>query len=238
MSNLIKVFSWPRSGTNLLMSLLKERYYPKLDLSAGTGNEVDFFDYEGKKTALSPWLLLLGGHWYDPQAAIENNHLDDINKSIYIYRDFKNILASLWLLRKFQLNRGLDIEDYPTFGEFIRGKMPIKNKKNKVPDISRIEMWKWSIKKWANFGCYTVKYEDLVDNPNLELSKIDYHFKMNPLSYKTTSNPVGYNPSSIGDISNENKWKKYFSEEDLDYYNSIIPKNFLEETFKKTKIFI
>ena len=158
------------------------------------------------------------------------------SKIIYVKRDGRDTLNSLfYYLRSMGIN-------YPTFSEFLRSK---NNFDNIFPDLNRVEFLKSNHESWAkveeklslNYSDLARDYSDVIRRissflgiehikpiKNVELTKynkIDLGLRrIFPVLFKTTA--VLPREGRIGG------WVKNFSNDDLNFYESVMNKE-LEE---------
>ena len=188
-----KVFSHQRSGTHLLLETL--------DL-----NFKDAVNRWGSKSH-TPWKGGFNG------------------QSIYLVRDCRDVLVSCYYYWKKGGSPRTEIHGtmkwHPiTFSEFIRGKLKLDYLPEGWIDYAQdpINFWIKHV-EWADKMC-TVKYEDLVTDPEKVMTEISYYFGV-PLNDpplvklpKKVEKLVGIYPRKgiAGD------WKNHFSDEDLLYF--------------------
>ena len=105
---------------------------------------------------------------------------------IQIVRDPRNIITSL--LSFFSKNDYNEAKKFMFDENKIIGFTPDLNKKNELKDnniITLISSWKTHFNSWKNFkkNYLLIKYENLIDNPELEFDKIRFYLK-NKLNLK------------------------------------------------------
>ena len=186
--NWLKVYGFYRSGNNFLMSLLKYNFY----LNDDTTSKVDDDELklctwpDGSKRHYTPWGKLFGSHecvdlkyeWEKVFGSRDPN-LDstpeftadsvDFNNAIYIKRNVKETVESFIV---FQQSLGRPLPNYDDVEDLVRKHHSI----------------------WEGM-CYSVTYEDLVDNPIRELKKIRDHFKLKRTGeWWLPDKKVGWNP--------------------------------------------
>jgi len=171
MNELVKVYSYRRSGTNLLCGLLYINYYPGEEMWSGEDRHPNkiFIDDEGLTGKRNKWGSLFGSH----RSVLPGN----IDNAIYIYRDVDSTCESYYRYLKGLGNiQTLKFTDWRD-GLFIREE--IKRHHN----------------TFLKSGIYAVKMEDLINKPIYELGKIEDHFglyRKDPL--KLLERRVGWFP--------------------------------------------
>ena len=190
MNKQIKVYSFPRSGTHWLMSLLKSSFYA----SVKSDSVIQDFDLNGDfynlggKSAVAPWMFLFGGHWYHPK-----NVPSGLDNGVYIIRDGLDAIYSMWCL---VTSREHDTRKDRTLDEHIRANAFTANV-NPIPvDASVALHYHWSTKLWMASDAWIVRYEDLLRDHTLELAGIRSHFNLEDdhTDADPVNTPVGYLP--------------------------------------------
>ena len=88
-NNYIKIYSHPRSGTHFLETFLAKNFYKNEDLSS---NGAIHYGHWSNKILLEegePYHKLFGSHFFPRDSKIDK-------KNIYIYRDGRAVIASIW----------------------------------------------------------------------------------------------------------------------------------------------
>lgn len=221
MKNLIKIYSHPRSGTHFLEAFLAKNFYSGFDLSS---EEEIYFGHWSNKILLpggEPFHKLFGAHSF-PQ------YEDISSKSIYIYRDGRSVISSIYN-SKFYNKEWMDL----SFSEFLRKDLDwyggLGQKKKLKMNI--VQHWYQHVDAWSNLenkNILIIRYEDLKKNPEETYFKICRKFY--PLQYlkerfffnkniDPISNKVGIKPNK----AQINGWKNLFNDEDLDFFYSQLP---------------
>jgi len=207
---LVKVYSFPRSGTNMIEALLKINFYPDQDL--GVEGEWGHWSNRKKFKEPVPFGLLFGSH-----------HYVDADNSIYIYRDGRAVAYSLWKSEGF-LNPYLKSLN---FSDFIRCKLDWKNSPGypaQPPRQTVFEQWydhvNWYLTRTRKINL--VRYEELVMFPDRIVEQIATRFGLSFESFKPLEERVGPSPNA-GTID---AWRDVFFEDDLEYFHSIVPRDF------------
>lgn len=181
----LKVYGFYRSGNNYLMSLLKYNFYPNDDTVSDVDNdELKLCTWpDGSKKRFTPWGKLFGSHecvnMKESWEKVFGHHKDstpeftmdsvDLSNAIYIKRDVKETVESF-------------ISFWHSLGR------PLPN----YYDVEDVVQKHHSI--WQG-RCYTIVYEELVDDPIKELEKIQYHFKLKHTGeWWLPDKKIGWNP--------------------------------------------
>ncbi|GAB1855745.1 hypothetical protein MHTCC0001_05790 [Flavobacteriaceae bacterium MHTCC 0001] len=217
--NYIKIYSHPRSGTHFLEAFLAKNFYSNHELSSEGSI---YFGHWSNKILLEngePYHKLFGSHFFPSQVQISS-------KPIYIYRDGRAVIASLWN-SKFYQKDWLGI----SFSEFLRREIDWYGGtgQKSEPKMNIIQHWYNHVESWLlNEEIFSLRFEELKNNPQQIYSKISKEYF--PLKYYKAKlfginnldpihNKVGLKPNS----TKINSWKKLFSEEDLNFFYSQIP---------------
>jgi len=222
-SDLIKIYSHPRSGTHFLEAVIAENFYSSLELQI---NEVVWGHWANRKTSLDPnkYGKLFGSHEY-PSA------LPNIKKGIYIYRDPRAVAYSIWKTPNFINPKLQGI----SFSDFLRSKLdwvgsPAFQSRRKY---SIIRHWEKHVKAWLKYAnesrdIYVMKYEDLVEDTENTVKNVSYFFGIQPpLEIKKIIKPVGLLPNKAMIDS----WKDVFSEKDQKFVKNKIRSKLLKELY-------
>lgn len=211
MNEIVKVYSHERSGTNLLCEVLYQNYF--------SNNEKVNFKYKAdiniiKKTYTrddetanfleNPSIYLFGDHEHFAKSTARYN----TKKSIYIYRNPKDTLYSLYNVSKQGLPWGEKISNNLQFKEWLTAEK-INNWKNHVLNFQK--------------NVYYIKYEDLINDHEKALKRIEKQFnikKIIPHSY-FPSKLIGWLPLKGGaydfDDNISKKFKDVLNENFLNY---------------------
>lgn len=221
MKELIKIYSHPRSGTHFLEAFLAKNFYPNLDLSSK--NDI-YFGHWSKKILLEggePYHDLFGSHFFPQDSKLSH-------KMIYIYRDGRDVIASIW-------NSKFYHEDWKgniSFSEFLRKDIDwyggLGQKKN--PKINIVQHWYKHTNDWMkleNENLLKISFEELKANPDIVYQKICKKFfygryLKNCLLKKKVdriNKKVGISPNK----AKINSWEELFSDDDLDFFFKQLP---------------
>jgi len=184
----------------------------KQDNKLDEQNGITFFSQHGLSNSCV-WMFLIEGHWYHPQCAPHG-----IKRAVYIEREPKDVMVSIW-------NLTLSIakangKHQPTFSEFLRSPLKGRVERNYIPPstasyiLSVPLLWYWSNLAWKETDVLVVKYENLLTDYKKELNRIQQTMQLKKLGNVDPTKMVGVNP---GQFPKTNKWKQYFSPDDLAY---------------------
>ena len=221
MNDYLKIYSHPRSGTHFLEAFLAENFYKNQDLSS---NGPIYFGHWSNKILLEagePYHKLFGSHFFPEDSKFTK-------KMIYIYRDGRAVIASIYNSRFYHKDWG-DL----SFSEFLRKEIDWYGGlgQQKSTKINIVEHWYKHAEAWVglqNKHLLKVRFEDLKEHPEkvyLDICKKHYPKKywrakifglhdVNPISKK-----VGLAPNK----ATIHSWKNLFSESDLAFFYSQIP---------------
>ncbi|QNJ96717.1 sulfotransferase domain-containing protein [Constantimarinum furrinae] len=225
-NNYIRIFSHPRSGTHFLESFLASNFYKNENLSS---EGAIYFGHWSNKILLEegePYHKLFGGHLFPDRSKIGQ-------KSIYIYRDGRAVIASIWNSQFYHKDwRGI------SFSEFLRkeidwyGGMGQKSETS----INIVQHWYNHVSSWTtikNDYLLIISYEELKNDPQkvfLKICKKFYPLKYYKAKLFGTSHidPINRKVGLSPNKASINDWKRLFSQEDLDFFYSQLPsKKFL-----------
>lgn len=176
----VRVYSYRRSGTNLLCAYLFKNFYEGTDMWRGaetrSGPDLDmnkmFYDDEGQISSRNKWAILFGGH------GVEDLTRADVDRSIYLYRNEMDTARSLY---RFHDSLGR-IEDGMKFKDWMR-RYAVKE----------------SIRVHHRIGLgrlFSIRYEDLTGKPERTMERIAEWFGLEPVrdNWVLIRNKVGWNP--------------------------------------------
>jgi hypothetical protein len=177
------------------------RYVPKEPvLFKGWGDE------KGRECR---WKRLFGGHYCRPPKKLFRNNA----KPIYIIRDGRDVMVSLWNKRNAVREDQVSFEDY--FWKFYPGRA----KPYVFPEGTPIAgLWWWATLSWTMLAdrILFVRYESLVRDKEEQLDRIaDYLKKKKGPARPEEDQPVGLVPQAGNPIG---RWKEHFTEEMLEYW--------------------
>lgn len=203
--SLLRVYSHPRSGTNLLMAFIAINFYPGLDLE--TRGRIGHWKAR-KLDQVNPYGKLAGTHYFMHD---EKNRV--VQPCVYLYRDGRAVALSLWHTKAFQrpswrkwclsrfLKEPLDWGGSPGnprgFGKPIAAH------------------WRAHLDSWEHCedeGILKVRFEDILTGPRQVRDAIAEFYDMKPVrGLKLVTEKVGWLPNE-GRID---AWREHFSEDDL-----------------------
>jgi hypothetical protein len=213
------VHSCPRSGTHLLAATLKRNFYADKDVGlpmVGTGH------WNSRRTiGASPYAQM-----FRPGAHVLYNRRDfqDDRIHFYIYRDGRDEAVSYWNA-KVLINP--ERRDWP-FSRFLRMKLDSylsPSNRIKIPKWTVTEQWLAHLGSWeGRDDVFYVRYERLVLYPQNVIEEIADHigWEGDADDFKPVRDIVGVAPGK-GKVG---AWTNVFSKDDLDYFHSVVPKDF------------
>lgn len=220
MKDLIKIYSHPRSGTHFLEAFLAKNFYTTYDLSSH--EDIFYGHWSNKKLLLGgePYHKLFGSHLFPNNSPMNS-------KMIYIYRDGRAVIASIWN-SKFYNKEWEGI----SFSEFLRKEIDwyggLGQKKEMKMNI--IQHWYKHTDSWMNLdnkNLMKVSFEQLKNEPNVVFNEISKKFYpslyIKKLLFGKDINPI---KNKVGISPNKaviNSWESLFSEEDLEFFMNHIP---------------
>lgn len=189
-NELVKVYSFRRSGTNVLCALLHENFYYGEDMKGPV--DMDplkmYRRLDGSVSSRSPYGALFGSHDRFP-------HIEDIGRALYIRRDAYDTAYSLY-----NFYRGLRrIPDIP-FREYVDGS-------------GVLEQIRCHHRTALQLGLFTVTYEELTECPEstrATLERISRHFRLTrqPPQWVLIDQRIGWNPGRALSGLGEKAYKK------------------------------
>lgn len=230
MTRLAKVYSFQRSGTYYLCSLLKARFYLKIKTGGGLPKYLDTItcgEINGKPGKYIPpnglpfkgwgmeptghckWKRLFGGHILVPTARI----LKPGSLAIYLTRDGRDVMVSLFRLR----NRVRDTKI--AFKDWYYQFRPLPIAPYVFPkDIPIAGLWWWSTQQWQARGerIFQVSYEQLLKDKERQLDRIAKFLGRNKRGpHPAEKNLVGIAPN---DGQHVGRWQEFFDESAIQYW--------------------
>lgn len=173
------VYSYRRSGTNLLCAYLYVNFYDGVDMwSVADSNPLKiFYDDEGQPHVRNKWSDLFGSH--DSFPASDEGE-GSIERAMYIKRDRDATARSLYRFSRVigEIEKDYEYEDWLESRDIL----------------SAIDSHHETAE---SLGLYTVDFEDLVRRPYTALESIANRFNLAPVRPKLRliRTRVGWNPS-------------------------------------------
>lgn len=228
MKDYIKIYSHPRSGTHFLEAFLARNFYKDEDLTSST--DIYFGHWSNRKLleAGEPYHKLFGSHFFP-------NDLKLGNKNIYIYRDGRAVIASLWNTKFYNKEW-----DGITFSEFLRKKIDWKGGPGQKYEsrYNIVQHWDSHVNEWLKYSkkkdILILSFEDLKRNPENCYNTIfkaffKKHYYLN-IFKKKSIDPIKEKTGISPNSTKIDSWRELFSEEDLEFfYSQISSKKFLYE---------
>lgn len=219
-NNYIKIYSHPRSGTHFLEAFLAKNFYQNKSLSSEGSI---YYGHWSNKLLLKdgePYHKLFGSHFFPDKTKISK-------KSIYIYRDGRAVIASLWNSGFYNTNwKGISFSEYLRKDiDWIGG-----TGQEMYPKMNIIQHWEKHIDSWfeiTNKNILYLRFEDLKNNPDEVYNKINkFFFPINFYKEKIFGNktidPINSKVGLKPNAAKINSWRELFSSEDLEFFNSQI----------------
>lgn len=160
------VFSYPRSGTHWLCSLVWRWFYRDRPELSGNIDPVPGANWRGPAGDwVAPWAGLLGGHYYDPAFAPCYRR-----PAIYLRRDGRSVMVSVWRLAVAQAvalgDQPLSFCDYLALESHFPSSFPATNPPPPIDGpFTTPLLWWWSTLLWSTEpNTLIVDYDDLVQN--------------------------------------------------------------------------
>lgn len=212
---MLKIASFPRSGTHYLCALLKANFYPDEDLSLTVFPwQVGHWSRRAPDLNGEPIILPYGKLFYTHQFP---RFWEDNKDVVYIWREGGGVV---WSLYRWDQAWHKD-KPKPGFSEFLRQPLdwygsPGIEASGAGDEYRIFDQWLRHIEEAIVRNTFLVSYEKLVANPIRELERIAEHFGLEkPKHWITDVGMVGYCPSSR---PNPDLWKAHFGLEDLALY--------------------
>ncbi len=238
MSDYPLVYSYPRSGTHWFCSLLKEWFWPDDDSLAERITRVPHASWRGSEQSDEaielglidvPWILLFGGHYYEPESIIEPG----VGKPIYLWRDGRDVMVSVWKLDQ-TIAVGNGVPETP-FSDYLRNHLHDPREfveTNPAPPVDEPFptplLWWWSTMSWRRRSdVLVVTYETLmkrradvrrkvadylgIDTTKTPTDKID-------MTRARAEQPIGIAPS---DFPRSGRWREHFTPADEAFWDEM-----------------
>lgn len=229
-NRIIKVSSFPRSGTNYLLMLLKQAFYADRDVSLPPGRTGHF---SHRLAVRRPAGRLFRTHMYVswPPPRLGNQQATRIKGRdsaghIYLYRDGRDVCTSLYLSKRFLSDRHGAL----TFERFLRTKLDWETSAGKIclrrrrrrPPATWYRHVLHHVSQWVLPRYYMfVRYEEAVLEPERVLGEIAARFGLARTGEVTSVGLVGPEPHAGPHIG---RWREHFSDDDLRYFYDIVPR--------------
>lgn len=214
-ADLIQIFSHVRSGTHLLEAFLAKNFYSDVRLRKLDAHWGHWSNRKRRWTG-NKYGKLFGNHFF----AEENFKRINFKPSIYIVRDGRAVVYSVWKTPNF---KNKDWADIP-LSEFLHKNIDWDGTPSRKanPSISIVEHWKKHVDGWVsveNENLLIVHYEDLVRKPENVAKQIAKKFDLElPEKLHYITSPTGLKPNAASISS----WKEEYTDADLDFFFSIV----------------
>jgi hypothetical protein len=229
---LIKIYSHPRSGTHFLEAFIASNFYKGINLSSD--GSIYYGHWSNKKLLEKgePYHKLFGSHFFPEEIELNKNV-----PKIYIYRDVRGVIASIYNSKYFNQEKygNISISDFLRLDIDWCGGLGRKTKlKENV-----VQHWYRHVDSWCKLSdenLLIIRYEDLKLDPEMVFNEIFNKYfrrvwdKLLPRKRKVekVESKVGLNPNK----ATIDSWKNLFSEMDLSFINdNLQSKRYLYEEF-------
>lgn len=209
---MVRVYGFQRSGTHFLAQLLKDNFYPNINISgliAGYGH----YTNRKKDRRVLPYKALFRNPHNPPPT--------DTARALYIFRDGRAVARSLWMSDGYRGKRWKDGQ----FSKWLRTPLDWRfHNINAAPHntLTFAEHWMEMLEMWKD-QAFLVRYENLVADTRKWLGIIADHFGLDkPDKWVLPQKLVGTAPSGGG----LHGWRELFSEDDIEYFHSIVPRDY------------
>jgi len=219
-SELLKVYSHPRSGTHFLEAFLAKNFYQDKELSLV---DVTWGHWSNRqvKPEGNPYGKLFGNHYFSD---LNNND----KPKIYIVRDGRAVAYSIWKTPNF-LHKDIS---HLTFKEFLKTPIDWRGTPSKQaePNLTILEHWAQHVKGWYEFSeqndnVMIIAYGDLISDPYKQYLRI--HEKYFKNAEKLTKESLDIIKKPVGLLPNKAKidaWKAVFDEDDNNFFKTTVDK--------------
>lgn len=220
---LIRVYSFPRSGTHFLEAFLARNFYKNKDLEI---KPVEWGHWANRKLNHNGNIY---GKLFGHHAFPTDKNLNLGKPMIYIFRDPRDVAVSLWKTENFKHPDYQNID----FSSFLRTKLDWYGSPSLKcdPKYTVFEQWSAHLGAWQRVNSSSknvllIKFEELLESPEIIYGKILVKFgRFGAVKHllnlmpevEVVKEPVGLLPNR----AIKGGWKSVFSEEDLNYYYKI-----------------
>lgn len=218
---LLRVYSHPRSGTNLLMRFIALNFYPDLYAAGDLETMGRIGHYKDRvRGQLNPSGKLAGTHHfmhYQKEDPPYKNKI--VHPCCYLYRDGRAVAYSMWKTKGFQR---------PSWREWCLSRYltqpldwwgsPGNSDQYGKPIAAH---WHDHLDSWENCekdGILKVRFEDLLNDPGLIRKRIASFYDLKPTKgLKLVTELVGWLPNE-GKIDS---WREHFTDKDLETFYAL-----------------
>lgn len=223
MIDLLRVYSHPRSGTNLLMRFIAINFYPQLynDGDLETMGRIGHFK-DRVRGQLNPSGKLAGTHHfmhYQGQGGYKNKI---VHPCCYLYRDGRAVAYSMWKTKGFQDPEWREW----CLSRYLRQPLDWWGSPGNTEPYNKpiAKHWHDHLESWADCEAehiLKVRFEDLVTNPRKVRDRIATWYDLQPVrGLKLVKELVGWLPND-GKIDS---WREHFTDEDLEEFYKLAGK--------------
>lgn len=223
-----KVNGHVRSGNHALAALLHRAFFPALSgrkvINSGTGHWTDRkpaarYQVDGRPDVnpevTIPYADILGDHRFPtPGGPL---------RIVYIIRDGRDVALSMFRWPKMAAPRGM------SFNQWIHADIDWRGTPgHRTPTRHGYTVWHhWRdhVQAWAEEpGVLPVFYDDLVLAPHAVVKAVALHFDITPVDGWAPPGMTGWNAGKTPRVA---AWKREMSEPDRDFFDSIVPYDFI-----------
>jgi len=200
----IKIYSYKRSGTHLLMKSLYDNFEISDTALNIKSSNCNLHWYNQNDKALNgvtvPWGKLFGSH------SLPNKVNFNKQRSIYIFRSGIDVLWSNH--RTFKIKKD--------FNDWITQKV--------------IENWMNHVIMWLQVGIYSIQFEELIQDFDKTIINIETKFKLKRknLNFTKTDIIIGWSPGSGSVNGAISQW----NDENIKLYNEIVDLKYIQSLRK------
>jgi hypothetical protein len=205
---MVRVYSHKRSGTNFLIALL-EKNFEFGDISNRITTTINDYDNFINIDEVNESPVFKGNKvtWNHPYGKLFGTHAKcnlSIKNGIYIVRDPRDTLLSLYNLKGVQAK----FKDWCT--------------------EAKIKNWYTHVKSYQDNGVFIVRYEDLINNFEDTMSRIQEHFDLDMKNdkFENIDKIIGWKGKK-GKLEGKIRDKDIYSKELLTTFKKSLPDNFM-----------
>lgn len=212
---MVEIYGFQRSGSHFLAATLKANFYRGIDTRRKVKAYGHYLDRQRPDDLWLDYGKLLAQDQHLPPRSRKNG------ERIYIYRDGRAVARSLWMSEHFKEPAWEDWSFSAFLHTTIGWRFSTALKTKALQTLP--EHWMEMLEMWKGCEAFLVRYEDLVLHPVHTLCELARHFDLPlPMDLWVPDRLVGLSPSNGG----IDGWCDLFSEEDLEFFHSIVPRNY------------
>ncbi len=216
-TNLVKVYSHPRSGTHFLEAFIAKNFYPNKDLMVPLVTWGHWANRSVNENG-NPYGKLFGSHYFPYR-------IQEQGPKVYIARDGRAVAYSIWKTPNFLHP---DLKGI-SFSDFLRTPLDWQGSPASKTDAKRtiFEHWDLHLQRWMAFAenkpdVLITTYESLVDDPFTVYSNIHTAFFANSaMLSKAELDPIKKAVGLLPNKAVKNSWEDSFTNEDQEYFEKM-----------------